>query len=247
MAGGRAREFDYWPIDNPLENATIVRENVSVLSIASDWAHRLLADHEQAKLCCQTLDGMPLALGRAVSMCDRVDNSRPVAVLDWGFARTTFCIVLNGRPLFVRCLRDCEYGAVIRVLRDDLGLTWDEARQVAVQHAARVDEQAGDDGDLQRLVTEVTAPVMSQLVSELERTLVYLRMHRQKLLPQHMWLFGGGAVVNGIAPWLRQRANLDVHYWDLGESSFSSPTAGQSPVAMLGPAIALSALAWEVT
>lgn len=247
LPGGRLREFDFWPINSPLENATIVRENVSVLSIASDWAYRLAADHQTANLACQALDGMPLALSRAVGMCERADTAQPVAVLDWGFSRTTFCIVFDGRPLFVRCLRDCEYGAVIRALRDDLALNWDEARRVAIDHVARPASYHETKDELQLLVSEVVVASMNQLIAELQRTLVYLKMHRNKLMPTQMWVFGGGAAVKGIAPWLRERVDLDVQCWHLGDPTYRSASAGEIPMAMLGPAVALSALAWEAS
>ncbi len=245
IPGIPSREFDFWPIDNALENATVVRENVSVLSLATQWTERVTRDHQRAKLVCQAVDGVPLALGRALRLCERAERTRPVAVLDWGFTRATFCIVLDGRPLFVRCLRDCQFGAVIRMLRDSLALTWDEARRVAKDFAAGPHADTGDNDPLQSLVSEVVVTAINQLVAELERTLVYLKSHRAKLMPAQMWLFGGGAAVRGMNSLIEQRINMEVRCWDLGDDLFRSDTAGESPVAMLGPAIALSTLAWE--
>jgi Tfp pilus assembly PilM family ATPase len=178
-------------------------------------------------------------------LCERVDTSRPVAVLDWGFSRATFCIVFNGRPLFVRCLRDCEFGLLIRALRDALNLTWDEARRIAIQHAGGAQTRDFDDAELSAIVTEVIAPVVSELKAELHRTLVYLQLHRSKLVPQQLWLFGGGAAITGIAPMLEAQIEMNVRCWELGGPVYSSNCAGDIPVAMLGPAIALSCLAWE--
>jgi Tfp pilus assembly PilM family ATPase len=133
---------------------------------------------------------------------------------------------------------------VIRALRDSLTLTWDEARRLATDYLAGPHGDANDD-QVASLVAEVVMTAINQLVAELERTLVYLKTHRSKLVPEQMWLFGGGAAVRGIAGLLQQRVNLEVACWSLGDASFRSNSAGDSPVAMLGPAIALSALAWE--
>jgi Tfp pilus assembly PilM family ATPase len=242
--GVGSREFDFWPIDSALESSTITRENVSVLSIDAQWPALLAREHQQARLQCEALDGVPLALGRAVAMCPRADQSRPVAVLDWGFTRATFCVVLQGRPLFVRCLRDCEYGRVVRALRDSLTLTWDEARHMATEHLAYGGAESTST-QLHELVSEVALETVSQLVVELQRTMTYLKTHRAKLVPEQMWLFGGGASARGIDEYLMRRLDMKFDCWDLGGATFDSESAGACPVVMLGPAVALSALAWE--
>ncbi len=221
-----------------------MRENVSVISVPSRWTARVAQDHRLAHLECQTLDAVPLALGRAMQLTAQADQVRPVAVLDWGFSRATFCVVLAGRPLFVRCLRDCEFGSLIRTLRSTLNLSWDEARRLAVQYATGCTSGREGSAELQQLVANAATTTISTLTSELDRTMVYLRMHRPKIMPAQLWLFGGGATVQGIAPLLAEQVHLDVRCWDLGPH-FRSDTAGTGPVAMLGGAVAMSCLAWE--
>ena len=242
---GGERDFDFWRIDHAVGDKSLVRENVSVLSIADSWASQLADDHRRARLSCRTLDGMPLALTRVLNMTAGIDPTKPVAVLDWGFARATYCIVVGRRPVFVRCLRECGFGQVLRALRTTLSLTWDEAEKLALQYAAGHHSAEASDHDLRDLVMEIVAGPVNQLLEELRRTLAYLQTHRAALVPQQMWLFGGGATIKDIGPWLARQTGLSVAAWSFGGQDFQSTSAGVSPLALLGPAIALSALAWE--
>lgn len=239
------REFDFWSTDYAPEKNRIVRENVTVMSIVRDWANRLTADHRAAKLACRTLDGTPLALARAVHLTDKQTDRGPVAALDWGFSRTTLCIVAGGRPIFVRNLRGCGFGQLLQQLQDALSLSHNEAQSVAITHGAAESESNADTEALRCIVNEIVAPQLDHLIEELGRTLTYLKMHRAALLPHRLWLFGGGATMKDVGPLLTRRVGLPVAVWSLGDEVFHSESAGSSPAPLLGPAIALSALAWE--
>ncbi len=238
-----AREFDFWSTDYAPEKETIVRENVNVISIVGQWARRLLEDHREARLVCRTLDGTPVALARAIHLADRRADTQPVAALDWGVARATFCITVAGRPIFVRNLRDCGFGHLLCQLQEALSLTRDEARKVVAGFGALRASIRSE--SLQTVVGEIAAPHIDQLIEELGRTLNYLKTHRKALLPHQLWLFGGGATMENVEQVLTDRLGLPARTWSLGDDLFQSAAAGSSPVALLGPAIALSALAWE--
>ena len=74
----------------------------------------------------------------------------------------------------------------------------------------------------------------------MNKTLTYPELHRSGLVPVKIWLLGGGATVRNVAALLSARINLPVETWHL--PSAEGGTACAVPAAMLGPAMALSAL-----
>ncbi len=243
-AEGGVREFDYWHIDNAAESQQAVRENVSVVSIATQWARQIAQDHTPARLVCQAIDAVPLTLARAVTLADPGAAARSVAAIDWGYSRATLCVIADGRPIFVRPLRDCGFRTVLASLTESLAVSLDEARQVVTEHGLP-NPSSKSAGDLQVAVAEVAASALSNIVDEIKRTLSYLRSHRAVLVPDHVCLFGGGATLRNIDHYLTNKAGITTKRWDLGSALFHSDSAGACPVALLGPAIALSSLAWE--
>ncbi len=238
-----AREFDFWSTEYALEKGAIAHENVAVMSIVGDWARRLADDHRQAKLVCRTLDGTHQALARAIRLTENRPDTVPNAALDWGVTCATFCIVVAGRPIFVRKLRDCGFGQLLHQLQDTLSLSRDEAREVAGSFGSL--QSNTDSESPQRMIQEIVAPHFGRLIEEMGRTLTYLKTHRKELLPHQLWLFGGGATMKDVEQVLTDRLGLPTATWSLEDNLFESETTGTIPVALLGPAISLSALAWE--
>ena len=76
------------------------------------------------------MDGLPLTLARALDLSGKYDKSTPTAVLDWGYSRATFCVVMNGSPVYVRCLKDCGLNQLIDTLTENLNISTEEAQYV---------------------------------------------------------------------------------------------------------------------
>lgn len=233
------REFDFWPIEVGGDGSASP-ENVLAVSISRDWSHQVAKDLSEAKLVGQVLDVLPLALARAVEIGAPGSSRRPIAAVDWGYRRATICIVLDGHPVFVRCLRDSGFAAVISALSKSLSITSEEAQKLLTDHG--LPNGAESDGDeLQAVIAEVAAQPLMNFAEEVERTVTFLRQQRRQLVPEKIVLFGGGAAVRNIAPFLSQKVEACFVPWSL--EGQTSSRAG--PLPLLGPAVALSALAWE--
>ena len=109
--GGQEREFDFW---DSAAGGSPGRDNTHVLSISQDAASQVISCFSAAGLRCEVLDGLPLALLRAVQLAEGVLPAAPVAAVDWGHSSATFCIVGEGGPLFTRHLRDCGCKAMVQ-------------------------------------------------------------------------------------------------------------------------------------
>jgi Tfp pilus assembly PilM family ATPase len=233
-------EFDHWTMELPGDRNTQA-ENTLAASISHEWAEQVAHDMSSAGLVGKVLDVLPTALARAVELGSPGSSRLPVAAIDWGFRRATLCAVLNGRPHFVRCLRDCGFASTIAALTKGLSISSEEAQKLLTERGLPLRSGQTDD-ELQSVIEEVITEPLNVLVEELERTIGFLRQQRRALVPTKLVLFGGGAAVNNIAPYLADRLDLPADTWTIHGRAH---TETRIPVPLLGPAVALSTLAWS--
>ena len=231
-------EFDIWPAENNSQAAAAQRWNV--LAVARPWSDQVYHDVVGSRLACRTIDGLPHALARAVNLTASEHPLPPVAALDWGFGQATLCIVAEGRPVYVRCLKDCSLERTLTAIATELNVTIPEAHLLLGQHGIRRQSTETID-EVTVLVGELITEPLRQLEQELTRTISHIGFQRKAIAPQQLLLFGGGALTRGLARHLTQRLRLETHVWSLGQEH---PEATKQDC-LFGTALALSALAWE--
>jgi Tfp pilus assembly PilM family ATPase len=242
---GNARVFDFWETHGRGTAGQSNLESVSVLSVAHDEAVEVAKGLSRSGFYCEALDGLPLALARAVQMASAAANETPVAALDWGSTSATFCIVRDGRALFTRHLRDCGFAALPAAVAEALSLPVDDAEQLLATYGLS-DPSRRDDtlADIQEILTDVSSEPLGAVVAQLDKTLSYPELHRSGLVPESIWLFGGGATVRNVPAVLSERIGMPIHAWALPHTGALDPIGPSPLLPLLGPAIALSALAW---
>jgi Tfp pilus assembly PilM family ATPase len=229
------REFDYWDTDDPSESSQIQIDNVNVVSIKSQALEQVIACVSAAGRRCEVVDGLPLALARALELSGEDSPQTPVGIVDWGYSGATVCAVRGGRPLFTRYLRDCGYSLLLSAVANALGLTLAEAQEVLSVYGLPA---ADEPSDVQDAILEIAGSHLQHLAGQLIKTSAYLRVQRPPLLPTRYWLLGGGATIRNIDAFLSPRLGVPCAVWQLAGS------LGPHPVQMFGPALALSALRW---
>jgi Tfp pilus assembly PilM family ATPase len=240
--GAPSREFDFWSVHLPGE-ARQGTDNAIVCSLSADWSQRVADDLTESRLIGHTLDALPLTLARAVELGSPAASRTPVAAVDWGCRRATLCAVSGGRPLFVRCLRDAGFAPVIDALCASLSVTPEEAQKLLADHGVP-NRREGADEELLGVIEEVIAVPLNAFIEEVNRTILFLRQQRRALAPNKVVLFGAGATVKNIAPYLSEKVEAPVELWQLAAGEAGRPER-RMPIELLGPAIALSSLAWS--
>jgi Tfp pilus assembly PilM family ATPase len=244
LTGQSARQLSYalWPGAVPKDSSQQCRTNV--IAVAHPWTDQVCEDVASHGWSCDVVDGLPFCLARAVVMSPGPDTSGPVAALDWGYRSATFCVVAEGRPVYVRCLKDAGFERLVDALTESLDIHGEEARQLVLEHGI-TDTTGRAATDLAQIVAELIAPTLDQLVGEIQRTLAHLDRQRSTPTPRQMLLFGGGATVKGLATYLESQLPLTARVWRLAGARSSAKEPSVAPSCLLGPAVALSALAWE--
>ncbi|MCA9230677.1 MAG: pilus assembly protein PilM [Planctomycetales bacterium] len=235
-------QFDTWDAEPEPEGRAPRRANV--LTVATHWADQFFDDLRLSGWSCQAIDGLPLALARAVAMVQPKDSTAPVAALDWGFAEATLCIVLAGNPVYVRSLKACGLNRLLDKLVESLDVTTEEAQRLLHEQGV-LGHSTSSPTSIQELIEEIIADPLAQLISEYQRTVSHLQCQRRSIVPKRLVLFGGGATINGIAEQLTATLETKTTIWSPGQELAGPINSTGLPGCLFGPAIALSALAWE--
>jgi Tfp pilus assembly PilM family ATPase len=195
----------------------------------------------RAGLECQTIDGEPLAIARALRLSADYTPERMLAGLDWGSASATFVAGRNGIAQYARSLKVEGVASLFQSVAAELAISLADAERLVLRRGLR--QESGDPPNPAR------APLLRSIeamASELKRTLNHLGGKLKSKGPERVYLFGAGGVVPGLAEAIGDRAGVVAEPWRAARVKHDeSPASPTPPDCLLGAAIALSALAWE--
>lgn len=227
------RVFDYWDVDSewsPRSNGGYL------MSMRQSWAAKLADDFSMANTTTSILDGIPMALARAVWLCNPQEE-KPVAVLDWGYTRATFVVCQNSRPVYVRMFRQGGLKGILTILKEHLKLT--EMQALSLLRKEGLGEFSRN--ETQNLIYRLLQEPLHQFQNEFMRTGQYLKSLRAANGIEKLYLTGGGSTVHGLATWMQSYADLQVSHWNLDssdEESIKYPS-------LFAAAAGMSAVGWS--
>lgn len=230
-----------WPAEPPANEAP---PRVNLIAVAADWTDQLCEDIASVGWSCQIVDALPFCLARALRMVDSKANSAPVGAIDLGYQQATFCVVLDGRPVYTRPLKGCSQQQLLQGLASRLGVDATEVQSLLARHSIAGNNAEGG-SETSSVVAEMAAEPLALLEEEICRTIDYLKCQRNSITPEEIALFGGGAAICGLADELSTRLGREVYRWRLDGRRRRDLNESGTPTCLFGSAIALSALAWE--
>lgn len=241
-------EFDLWTSSDSASADGTTR--VSVMSAPQSAAATVALDLQQHGLNCEVLDGLPFALARAVHFVDPASSNGTFATLDWGCHTPLLTVVQNGVPAFHRVFRDCGLDHAITAVRDEFSVSRFEAsRLLAAVGVCRpeADSSSGQPAaSIRRAIDRCTQPVVERLFEQVRRSLAFLRQQNRRLVPDSLWLFGGGAALNGIDAAFTSRFELPCRSWQPAPRQIARDLPVSGSLAPFGAAVGLSLLVEEI-
>ena len=217
--------------------AFLQSSKLNVITIPEAWSNQVSGDVAAGRWNCRMIEALPWALARAVGLA-AAPAQGPIAALDWGYNRATICLVKDGAPAFVRCLKDCGYQQTVAAVEAAFRLPTADAERTLHRYGA------GDLSGASDALGDALAEVFHRLNHEIRRTLGYWQSQSQGLKPETIYLFGGGASLRGVEERLSPLVELPVRVWNLPPEN-AADAERLPPAHLLGPALAASALAWE--
>ena len=239
-------EFDFWEMEAARTDKGTDSYNVSVLAASRLWVSQLFHDCRKNGLDCWSIDGVPLAMARAVALVGGASGGRRALAVDWGYSSVTLCVVGDERPLYSRRIHDCAFGRVLDAIMRTFDVTLDEAQHLTdSQGLAATEADSSADAAMCRAITEAAAQPIEELVRQIRRTLQFTEAQRRHLQPAAIWLMGGGAAMRNAAPYLANELELPVQAWKLPHEGETISCVAGDRSAVFSGALALSASAWR--
>jgi len=239
-------EFDFWEMEAARADRGTDSYNVSVLAASRLWVSQLFRDCRKSGLDCWSIDGVPLAMARAVALAGGASGGRRALAVDWGYSSVTLCVVGDERPLYSRRVHGCAFGRVLDAIMRSFDVTLDEAQHLADSQGLAAEVEAPSCASTQRAITEAGAEPIEELVQQIRRTMQFTEAQRRHLQPTAIWLMGGGASMQNAAPYLAERLEIPVQIWKLPHDTDETiGCATGHRTAIFSGALALSASAWR--
>ena len=242
-AGAGPCEFAFWKTSKAAGGPAAGPVSVSVLAVPQAEATNIAEGLFAAGVECEVLDAPPFALARAVRLAAPQASDRPQAALDWGFHSVVFTLVVDGRPAFTRAFRDCGLRHLLDSVAGGLGLSPAESRQILSSCGVPVPRAGAAPGRVESAVGELAAPVLNRLVSELRRTIAFLKQQSGGGL-ERIWLCGGGGLIRNMAVRLTSEIGVATQVWRLHRAA-DDERPDDPAECLFAMAVALSALRWE--
>ena len=193
------------------------------------------------KAACEVLEALPFTLARLVRIGGH-DTPHVIAIVDWAAENPIFVLVRDGQPFFTRLLRQCSFGDLVRAVCDGLGLEVDEGWSLLSRMGSR-GRRKSDASELAKTVHQLTQATRQRFVDEINRTLAFLRSESGELVPEQLWLVGGGASLPHVVAQIRDATKISTAIWRLRTGSDAGSAATpSSPDPLFATAISLSAL-----
>jgi Tfp pilus assembly PilM family ATPase len=228
-------EVDFWinPATSGVGGAKTRR--VSTYSLPSHIATRCAKDLLTAKLQCERIDSVSFALARAVNVTHPSDDT-PIASFDWGYHMPMFSVSVNGVPKMTRILRNCALNRLSKAVQTGLGVNEFEAAQLL----ASVDSAGSCEGNISSALQRLIRPEIQRVGAELQKTMTFLHNQHPALLPQRIWMFGGGATIGGVSKTLTYQVGVVTQPWSLPPDFITQRLRSLQHPSLFGVAIGLS-------
>jgi|GEM_PF-2193445 len=189
----------------------------------------------------RVIDATPWTLSRALTLLDKNEEQSVSAILDWSANYPMLVIQHKGLPQFCRSL---ETGGLIKIVEgvsERLQLPSAETIYYLkhLENSHKTSDANSTVGKRQYdWTSSLLTPPISHLAEDISKSLHFLKLQCPKLLPNKLFLCGGGATLPCLVELLQSQLDIPIVPWSL--PTIDGHTLGPASA----QAAALSALGW---
>ena len=170
---------------------------VLLIAVTKERLKRLTDLLDKAQLIPKSLETELFSLQRVFA-----DNVKTQLLLSINYKTTDMMIMTKGLPLFLHSMASGSM-AMTRTLMNDLSLSEDQAEQYKRTYGIREDLLEGK-------VANLLSPLVDEVVTQVEKAVVYLSQQGFNKRPEQLVLTGGGALLPGLSAYLVKKTNMEV-------------------------------------
>jgi type IV pilus assembly protein PilM len=174
---------------------------VLLIAVPKERIKQLTMLMDQAGLIPKSLETELFSLKRIFS-----DEQKSQLLILFGHKTTDLMIMQKGDPLFLHSMASGGM-ALTKALMNELGLAAEQAEQYKRTYGLRADLLEGK-------VAKVLAPLIDEVVNQVNKAFVYVQQQGIKKLPEQVVITGGGALLPGLSAYLVSKLNIEVEVGD---------------------------------
>ena len=178
---------------------TVDQTNMRVLLIAVT-KERL----KQLTTLLDTVGLMPSSLETELFSLKRVftDVTKAQLIVAFGHKTTDMMVLNKGNPLFLHSMASGSQ-SLTKTLVNELGLSVEQAEQYKQTYGVREDLLEGK-------VAALLLPLVDQVVTQIEKAVVYLNQQGFRKKIEQLVMVGGGSLLPGLSSYLVKKTNIEV-------------------------------------
>ncbi len=170
---------------------------VLLIAVTKERLKRLTDLLDNSQLIPKSLETELFALKRVFS-----DLKKTQVIVSFNNQTTDMMIINRGNPMFLHSMSSGAI-AMTKTLVTELNLSEDQAEQYKRTYGLREDLLEGK-------VAMLLTPLVDEVVSQINKTLVYLKQQGFNRNPDQLVLAGGGSLLPGLSSYLVKKTNLEV-------------------------------------
>jgi Tfp pilus assembly PilM family ATPase len=225
----------------PRGNARSSSMSMGAVSIRKSTATQLANQLLSVGFECQTLDALPCAMARALSLMNNEPSAVTMAV-DLGYEQATLIVTAGQQLVLTRCLRNQGLVQLLHHISATYDVSLSDAHVLLFQSESRIGgSPTGSNNSLNALHQQINRMLQS-LRHEVERTLRFLGRSMGIAPPTQLVVMGAGSAIPNVAKLIEGRLGIPTSPWTMEYGDGENNGVQLSPYAV---AAGLSMLAWE--
>ena len=177
---------------------------VLVVGAKKDRVEKFINLIKRCDLTPKMIEAKSISLARLV---DKVDNQKPVMILDFGYNSSTLQISYKQTPRFIKSIA-IGSNSFNKALIQNLNLSLIQADEYKKSYGM-VPNVAED------RVFEYLKPLVDSFVLDIKRSIVYFTEKNKNIELSQIYLSGGLASMPGLAEYLQKNLNFKVEVFDI--------------------------------
>lgn len=204
------------PVEEMLIHYQILGEEDNHLEILSGATPRHLA--ENLTRVCQLASLRPIAIEIPYLSLLRLflSSYRPIQehtayfLIEIGATQTSILFIADGTLTFVRTI-PIAGNSFTYAIGQSLSLTFEEAESLKLTKATLLEEET--QSEPYSHILRALNPILREFVQEMQRSLDFYQSRSNAALDLKVLLFGGGAQLRGLGPYLAKALSAQVESW----------------------------------
>lgn len=170
---------------------------VLLIAVTKERLKQLTDLLDQAHLIPKSLETELFSLKRVFS-----DSQKVQLIVSFNYKTTDMLILSKGVPMFLHSMASGAM-AMTKTLMNEFSLSEEQAEQYKQTYGVQEDMLEGK-------VAKLLTPLVDEVVTQINKAMIYLTQQGFNRQPEQLVMTGGGALLPGLSGYLVKKTNMEV-------------------------------------